>query len=181
MTDALSKDTARFKIIKNWFKELTISELSVVMTTIDRELIKLIRAMYRTQKKYDAGKFIAKLDKCNSPREADRYEKVSGYNLLFVKSHVSHGPEGHFYSRNVRRKAEAADFLVKSVRFISVKTQEGGDGTDDDVNAFTLDSEIFVSMEFFLKMMKEIDNEFLIRDFACSKLVQPIEGSLLTG
>lgn len=90
----LSKDTARFKIIKNWFKELTISELSVVTTTVDRDLVKLIRAMYKTQKKYDStGKFIAKLDKCSSPTEADRYEKVSGYNLLFVKSHaVGHGP-----------------------------------------------------------------------------------------
>lgn len=98
LKEELTKDSARFKIIKNWFKELTISELSVVLTTVDLELVKLVRAMYRTQKKYDSGKFIAKLDLCNSPREADRYEKVSGYNLLFVKSHVSHGPQGHFYS-----------------------------------------------------------------------------------
>ena len=43
-----TKDTARYKIIKNWFKELSLTEMSVVLTTIDRDIVRLIRAMYKT-------------------------------------------------------------------------------------------------------------------------------------
>ena len=91
----MSKDHPRFKIIKNWFKELNLSELCIVLTTVDRELVKLIRAMYKTQVKFGtSGKFVAKLDKCESSAEAERYETVQNYNLLFVrdKSTLSYVP-----------------------------------------------------------------------------------------
>lgn len=82
------------KVIKHWFKELTLSELSIVLTTVDPDLVRLIKAMYKTQMKFDSsGKFIAKLDICTSPTEADRYQTVPGYNLLFVRdrSNLQHG------------------------------------------------------------------------------------------
>ncbi len=89
----VNKDSSRYKILKHWFKELNLSEMSIVLTTVDKELIRLIRAMYKTQMKFQSsGKFIAKLDQCSSPTEADRYEKVPGSNLLFVRdrSNFSH-------------------------------------------------------------------------------------------
>ena len=38
----------RWKVIKNWFKDLSIYEKSVVLTTIDKDLAQMIRAMYKT-------------------------------------------------------------------------------------------------------------------------------------
>lgn len=65
----------------------------------------------------------------------------------------------------MQEKAKAADLLVKSVRFLSIKSQDASEGAEDEVNALTLDSQFFVSIEFFLRIMKQIDNEFLIRDY----------------
>jgi hypothetical protein len=44
----MNKDSSRYKILKHWFKDLTMSELSVVLTTVDKELVRLLRAMYKT-------------------------------------------------------------------------------------------------------------------------------------
>lgn len=117
---AVSKDIPRFRILKNWFKELSLPELCIVTTTVDKELVKLIRSMYKTQMKYGtSGKFIAKLDNCESSAEAERYEKVQNYNLLFVrdKSTISYvsglaQPSKVLYSQNMKKRATAAEWLL---------------------------------------------------------------------
>ena len=35
----ISKDSSRYKILKHWFKELTLSELSIVLTTVDKDVV----------------------------------------------------------------------------------------------------------------------------------------------
>ena len=56
-----------FLYINKWFKSLTLSEKSVALTTVDKDLVNLFKAMY---KKYSesgmAGKFTARMDTCDS-------------------------------------------------------------------------------------------------------------------
>ena len=78
----------------------------------------------------------------------------------------------------------ASNWLVEGLRFFSIKTQEDTDDKsdfDNSANALTLDVDTFSNVGYFMKMMKMIDQEFLMRDYTCLKLTQPVEGSLLTG
>jgi hypothetical protein len=124
MSNEVNKDVARYRIIKNWFKELSLQELAIVVTTIDRDLVRLLRAMYKTQRE-SSGKFVAKLDKCNNSYEADKFERVNPYQLLFSrdKNNLSFVPgQQHrvIYSQNIQKRAKACDWLIKGVRFINV-------------------------------------------------------------
>jgi hypothetical protein len=55
--------------------------------------------------------------------------------------------------------------LLKSLRFISVKTQEESEEKDEAINSFTLDQESYQHPDFFLQLMKNIDPEFFMRQF----------------
>lgn len=38
------------------------------------------------------------------------------------------------------------------------------------VNALTLDVDVYSNVPYFMKMMKMIDQEFLMREYTCTKL-----------
>ena len=57
------------------------------MTVVDKELVNLFKAMYRTYENagHHDGDFTAKLDHCESVHLAEKYKKVGNYQLLYSK------------------------------------------------------------------------------------------------
>ena len=60
-------------VIKKWFSGLSLSERSVALTVIDKDLVNLFKSMYKTYEEHgvDFGTFTAKLDNCSTSTEAD--------------------------------------------------------------------------------------------------------------
>ena len=72
-------------MVKKWFKSLSQQEQSVAISTVDKELVQLFKAMYKVYQNegYGGGDFTAKLEYCKSQEEADTYKSVGGYQLLY--------------------------------------------------------------------------------------------------
>lgn len=60
-----------------------MSEKSVALTTVDKDLVNLFKAMYKINNAEGpdggGGEFLAKLDRCESSRQADSYKKVGQF------------------------------------------------------------------------------------------------------
>ena len=77
-------------MVKKWFQSLSLQEQSVAITTVDKELVQLFKAMYKVYQNegHGGGEFTAKLDRCDSVPQADTYKKVGNYQLLYKKKNV---------------------------------------------------------------------------------------------
>ena len=60
-------------VIKKWFEQLSLSEKSVALTTLDKDLVQLFKTMYKylQQDGYEGGEYAARLDRCDSVTQAD--------------------------------------------------------------------------------------------------------------
>jgi hypothetical protein len=72
-------------------------------------------------------------------------------------------------SSTLREKEGALNELVESVRIIAVKQEN---------DALTIDINLLSNTDFFMKIMKLVDEEFLVREYKISKETS-ISGSLL--
>ncbi len=88
-------------------------------------------------------------------------------NLIFVKS--SHGQITNIHSSTLREKEGALSELVEHVRIISVKSLN---------DSLTIDVELIQNIDYFMKIMKLVDEEFLIREYKVTKETS-LAGSLL--
>jgi hypothetical protein len=60
--------------------------------------------------------------------------------------------------------------LIEGVKVVSVQSQ---------FDTLTLDPEIFENTDFFMKIMKSVDDRFLMKNKEMSKIPYPVDGSLL--
>ena len=73
------------------------------------------------------------------------------------------------YSSTLRESQQALFELVENIRIITVKS------TDD---AITIDAQLISNIDYFMKIMKLVDEEFLIREYKITKETS-LQGSLL--
>lgn len=85
--------------------------------------------------------------------------------LVYLKQ--QHDPP--VISSLLREKECALSELVEHVRIISVKSPS---------DALTIDVELISNIDYFMKIMKLVDEEFLIRDYKITKETS-VTGSLL--
>lgn len=72
-------------------------------------------------------------------------------------------------SKTLREKEQALSELVENVRILSVKSES---------DALTIDVELLSNIEYFMKIMKLVDEEFLMREYKITK-ESNILGSLI--
>jgi len=158
------------KIIQKWFRNLSIDDKAIALTIVDKELVNLFKEMYRVDggQGYSGGKFTAHSEDygkfANSNYSSDCLS-VSGYKLLYIKPRNTQ----LYQSSNLREKEQAVSELIEHIRIITVNSQN---------DALTIDVDFITNMDYFMKIMKLIDEEFLIREYKVNKETQ-IEGSLL--
>ena len=87
--------------------------------------------------------------------------------MTFIAS--SHGLVTNIHSSTLREKEGALSELVEHVRIISVR------GLNDSL---TIDVELIQNIDYFMKIMKLVDEEFLIREYKVTKETS-LMGSLL--
>lgn len=78
---------------------------------------------------YAGGKFCAKLDQCTNPQQAENFDRVGNYQLLYLKQMYSSN-----YSAYMNKRREAANFLIENVRILSI---------NEENDALTLSVEVF--------------------------------------
>jgi hypothetical protein len=123
---------------------------------VDKELINLFKAMYRMDggSGYSGGKFTAhsedfgKFANCNTSSDC---QSVPGYKILYIKPRNT----SLYQSSNLREKEQAVSELIEHVRIITVNSPN---------DALTIDVDFITNMDYFMKIMKLIDEEFLIRE-----------------
>lgn len=73
--------------LESWFKGLLNHEKAITLTIIDAELVSLIKSMHYYYAEYGHGFYQSKFPQnmAQSPQDADKYQKVKEYNLLFKK------------------------------------------------------------------------------------------------
>ncbi len=158
------------KIIQKWFRNLTIDDKAVALTIVDKELVSLFKAMYRIDggSGYSGGKFTAhsedfsKFANCSASSEC---QSVPGYKILYIKPRNT----SLYQSSNLREREQAVSELIEHVRIITVNSPN---------DALTIDVDFITNMDYFMKIMKLIDEEFLIREYKVNKETS-VEGSLL--
>lgn len=69
----------------------------------------------------------------------------------------------------MREKEQAVSELIEHVRIITVNSPN---------DALTIDVDLISNMDYFMKIMKLIDDEFLMREYRVTKETN-LEGSLL--
>lgn len=86
---------------------------------MDKDLVNLFKAMYKSYQEYgcEGGEFTAKLDRCDSVTQADSYQKVGNYQLLYKKRN---GLNLALMSSYMSKKKRAASYLVDYVRVVSI-------------------------------------------------------------
>jgi hypothetical protein len=60
--------------------------------------------------------------------------------------------------------------LIEGVRIVSVQSQN---------DTLTLEPDLFENTEFFMKIMKSVDDRFLMKNKEINKVPYPVDGSLL--
>jgi len=70
----------------------------------------------------------------------------------------------------MQEKQQYEDMLIEGVRVVSVANEN---------DTLTLDPELFENTEFFMKIMKSVDDRFLMKNKDINKIAFPVEGSLL--
>jgi hypothetical protein len=90
---------------------------------------------------------------------------VPNYRLLYIRPRST----SNWQSNHLREKEQAISELVEQVRVISIN------GEND---ALTIDVEFVQNFDYFMKIMKLINDEFLIREYRLTKETA-LEGSLL--
>jgi hypothetical protein len=70
----------------------------------------------------------------------------------------------------MQEKQQSEDMLIEGVRVVSVQSQN---------DTLTLDPDLFENTEFFMKIMKSVDDRFLIKNKDINKISYPVDGSLL--
>ena len=153
--------------VRNWFKSLTVAEKSVTLTTVDKDLVNMFKAMHaKYVQNGRKGKFTANTNAFTST-DADLLESVHPYQILLVK------PKNELSihaSKFMQEKQQSEDMLIEGVRIVSVQSQN---------DTLTLDPEIFENTEFFMKIMKSVDDRFLMKNKDINKVPYPVDGSLL--
>jgi hypothetical protein len=83
--------------LQAWFNKLLAYEKCIILTIIDPELVKLIKAMHSKYDEFGHGTFSSTWPNeiSNYPRESDNYSRVDNYQLLF-KQPESSGPSVGF-------------------------------------------------------------------------------------
>lgn len=74
-----------------------------------------------------------------------------------------------YQSSTMREKEQAVSELIEHVRIITVNSPN---------DALTIDVDLISNMDYFMKIMKLIDDEFLMREYRVTKETN-LEGSLL--
>jgi hypothetical protein len=74
------------------------------------------------------------------------------------------------HSKYIKEKQESEDMLIEGVRVVSVQSQ---------FDTLTLDPDLFENTDFFMKIMKSVDDRFLMKNKEMSKIPYPVDGSLL--
>ena len=139
-------------MVKKWFEKLSLQEQTVTITTIDKDLVQLFKAMYkvdRNEGQPPGGEFTAKLERCENVREADNYTKVGNYQLLYQKNNIRH-------SDYIGKQTNAANMIVENTRIVSI---------NEPNDALTLDVSFLGCFSFFMEIMKLVDTEFLQREY----------------
>ena len=147
-----NKDT-KIQMVKKWFQSLSLQEQSVAITTVDKDLVQLFKAMYKVYQNdgYNRGDFTAKLDRCESVPQANSYKKVGNYQLLYQRSNPR-----RLQSNYISKQNTAANLIIENTRIVSIKEHN---------DALTLDVSFISCYSFFNEMMKLIDTEFLQREY----------------
>ena len=146
-----------------------------VLTIVDKDLVQLFCAMYKVDGgiNYRGGQFTAASHEYQhlvqnaqqSGGPAEDIIRVAKYNLVYMKP----GHSQYLQSRNLKEKQKASNELVEQVRVITVNSEN---------DALTIDVQSVSNINYFVTLMKYIDDEFLQRE---SKITREtaLEGSLL--
>lgn len=119
------------------------------MTTVDKDLVSMFKAMHAKYSSHGCkGKFTANTSAYST--DLHRLESVHPYQLLLVKP--KH--EAQRFSSVLKSKQEAEDYLIEQTRIVSVMQENDG---------LTLDIDIIENTDFFMTVMKSVDDEFLMR------------------
>lgn len=164
-------ETPKISIINKWFKNLNLKDKSKALTIVDKDLVSLFKMMYKLENAQGhPGKFSTQVSDCH---ELLGYKKCVSLpapffeSLTFIKS--STGLVTNIHSSTLREKEGALSELVEHVRIISVRSLN---------DSLTIDVELIQNIDYFMKIMKLVDEEFLIRDYKITKETS-LAGSLL--
>jgi hypothetical protein len=103
---------------------------------------------------YSGGKFTAHSEdfvKFANYNLSSDCQSVPGYKILYIKPRNT----SLYQSSNLREKEQAVSELIEHVRIITVNSPN---------DALTIDVDFITNMDYFMKIMKLIDEEFLIRE-----------------
>jgi hypothetical protein len=142
----------------------------MALTIVDKDLVQLFKSMYRIEHQAGCagGKFTTLVQEATElleQRDLFILPQPYKHQLVYIKPKS----DKHILSSTLREKECALSELVEHVRIISVKCPN---------DALTIDVELISNIDYFMKIMKLVDEEFLIRDYRIQKETT-ITGSLL--